>query len=56
MIIEHDLRGLELLLFYRDEPKQFPESGFRYLGEIEYVTHKAGHPTSFTLRLKEGFA
>jgi putative restriction endonuclease len=52
MIIEHNRRDLELLLFYREEPKQYADSGFRYLGEIEYVAHKAGHPTSFTLRLK----
>jgi len=43
---------LELLLFHRDEPKQYAESGFRYFGEVEYVTHKADHPTSFTLCLK----
>ena len=52
MIVEHNLRGLELLVFYRDEPKQYADSGFRYLGQVEYVTHKGGHPTSFTLRLK----
>jgi putative restriction endonuclease len=40
MIIEHNLRGLELLVFYRDEPKQYADSGFRYLGQVEYVTHK----------------
>jgi uncharacterized protein DUF3427 len=52
MIIEHNQRGLELLLFYRDEPKQYADSGFRYRGQFEYIAHKAGHPTSFTLRLK----
>ncbi len=52
MIIEHEARDLELLLFYRAEPKQYPDSGFRYVGPVEYVTHKAGNHTSFTLRLK----
>jgi hypothetical protein len=52
MIIEHESHNFELLLFYRDEQKQYADSGFRYLGEVEYVAHKAGHPTSFTLRLK----
>ena len=52
MIIEHNSRDLELLLFYRDEPKQYSDSGFRYLGQLEYVTHKPGPPTNFTLRLK----
>jgi len=52
MIIEHKDRDLELLLFYRDSPKQYADAGFRYAGEVEYVAHKGGHPTSFTLRLK----
>jgi hypothetical protein len=51
MIIEHKIRDLELLLFYRDEPRQHADSGFRYMGQLEYVAHKAGHPTSFTLRV-----
>jgi putative restriction endonuclease len=53
MIIEHELRDLELLLFYREEPKQYAESGFRYIGPVEYVNHNPGHPSSFTLRLTE---
>src|SRR5260370_18593781 len=52
MIVEHKLRGLELLVFYRDDPKQYTDSGFRCLGQLDYITHKAAHPTSFTLRLK----
>ena len=52
MIIEHEARDLELLLFYREESKQYADAGFRYLGQVEYVTHKPGHPTTFTLRLK----
>jgi putative restriction endonuclease len=50
-IIEHKDRDLELLLFYREKPKQYAESGFRYLGPVEYVSHNPGHPSSFTLRL-----
>lgn len=53
LIVEHKQRELELLLFYRDESKQFPDSGFRYEGRFEYVEHKAGRPTSFILR-REG--
>jgi putative restriction endonuclease len=52
MIVEHQNRDLELLLFYRDEPKQYADAGFRYCGPVEYVSHKPGHPSSFTLRLK----
>ncbi|WP_423969283.1 DUF3427 domain-containing protein [Candidatus Binatus sp.] len=52
MIIDHKTRDLELLLFYREEPKQYSDSGFRYLGPVEYVSHSPGHPSSFKLRLK----
>jgi len=52
MIIEHEARDLELLLFYREESKQYADSGFRYLGQVEYVTHKPGRPSTFNLRLK----
>jgi putative restriction endonuclease len=51
VIIEQKNRDLELLLFYREEPKQYADSGFRYLGPVEYVTHNPGHPSSFILRL-----
>jgi putative restriction endonuclease len=34
IIIEHTSRGLELLLFYRNEPKQFADSGSRYHGPV----------------------
>ena len=51
MLIEHKNRDLELLLFYREEPKQYSDSGFRYLGPVEYASHNPGHPSSFTLRL-----
>jgi putative restriction endonuclease len=53
MVIEHKSRDLELLLFYREEPKQYADSGFRYLGPVEYMSHNPGHPSSFTLRIKE---
>lgn len=51
MIVEHKARDLELLLFYREEPKQYADSGFRYLGPVEYVSHNPGHPSTFTLHL-----
>ncbi|MGA9723825.1 MAG: hypothetical protein WBQ86_15310 [Candidatus Binatus sp.] len=52
IIIEHEKRDLELLLFYREESKQYADAGFRYLGPVEYVAHNPGHPSSFTLRLR----
>ncbi|HEY6394258.1 MAG TPA: hypothetical protein VIX12_02500, partial [Candidatus Binataceae bacterium] len=49
-IIEHSQRGLELLLFYRDKPGHYADSGFRYEGSFEYVKHTPGTPASFVLR------
>lgn len=44
MIIEHDARGLELLLFYRHNKNEYPESGFMYEGRFRYVSHTPGKP------------
>lgn len=50
LIIEHAERGFELLVFYRESPKQFGDSAFCFEGTFEYVQHTAGHPTNFVLR------
>lgn len=49
-IIEHAGRGLELLVFYRTSKSQYPEAGFRYEGQFEYVSHSGAHPTHFILQ------
>ncbi len=46
LIIDHDNRGLELLVFYREESR----APFRYEGVFEYAEHSGGHPTSFKLQ------
>ena len=33
MLIEHKLRGLEILVFYREEVYEHPNAGFTYEGE-----------------------
>lgn len=50
LIIEHDERGDELLLFYRDSKLQYPGAGFRYEGQFRYESHKGAGPAAFTLR------
>ena len=50
LIIEHQTRGLELLLFYRREKYEHPEAGFRYEGRFRYLDHHGTRPTSFVLR------
>lgn len=49
-IIEHEQRGLELLVFYRAKKQEFPGAGFRYEGRFRYVTHTGANPTHFTLQ------
>ena len=46
LIIDHEDRGLELLVFYRDKAA----SPFRYEGIFEYAEHSGGAPTSFKLQ------
>ncbi len=46
LIIDHEDRGLELLLFYREKA----DSPFRYEGIFEYIEHSGAKPTSFKLR------
>jgi hypothetical protein len=53
LIIDHKVDGLELLVFYREDPDRYAEAGFRYEGIFEYVQHTGSHPTSFVLRRPE---
>jgi hypothetical protein len=50
LIIEHEQRGLELLVFYRHSRYAFPGAGFRYEGPFRYASHAGSGPTSFVLR------
>lgn len=50
LIIEHEQRGLELLLFYRKEKYEFPGAGFRYEGPFEYQSHAGQGPAHFRLK------
>ena len=50
LIIDHKVDGLELVVFYRDDPDRYAEAGFRYEGIFEYVQHTGSRPTSFVLR------
>lgn len=49
LIVEHIQRGLELLLFYRDDKFQFAGAGFRYEGCFIYVSHSGREPADFVL-------
>jgi len=50
LIVEHAARGLELLVFYRRDRRQFPRAGFRYQGRFAYVRHTGARPASFELQ------
>jgi putative restriction endonuclease len=45
LIINHEERGLELIVFYRKKSTD----PFRYEGIFHYASHSGGHPTSFKL-------
>ncbi|MGY3090818.1 putative restriction endonuclease [Hymenobacter sp. UYAg731] len=49
LVITHELRGLELLVFYREVPGQYIGGGFCYLGRFEYQSHSVARPAIFTL-------
>lgn len=49
LIIDHKYAGVELVVFYRGTKREYPGSGFLYLGTFEYVSHRGSHPTTFLL-------
>ena len=49
LVIEHDAKGCELLVFYRKTRNEFPHYGFKYEGAFHYVSHSNSHPTHFIL-------
>lgn len=49
LIITHESRGLELLVFFRESATQYTGAAFRYLGRYEYQNHSETQPTVFTL-------
>lgn len=53
LIIEHEQRGLELLVFYRQRKYEYPHAGFRLEGVFRYSRHWGSQPTNFELRRVE---
>jgi 5-methylcytosine-specific restriction enzyme A len=53
LIINHENDGNEIILFYRKKKREFPNYGFRYLGQFYYHSHTPrklfGEPTRFIL-------
>lgn len=52
LIINHQTRGLELLVFFRKKKSEYPGFGFRYLGPFVYSSHTGNKPTNFVLQRK----
>jgi putative restriction endonuclease len=50
LIIEHEARGLEILVFYRKNKGEHPGAGFRYEGRFRSISHAGAHPTRFALQ------
>ncbi|MDB5992759.1 MAG: hypothetical protein JWQ10_4162 [Herbaspirillum sp.] len=50
IIIQHQARGLELLVFHRVKKYEFEGAGFRYEGRFDYVSHSGKEPSNFVLK------
>jgi len=49
LITEHRSRGLELLLFYREDKSQYEHASFRFEGIFRYISHQGSRPIEFHL-------
>lgn len=52
LIIDHQIRGLELLVFFRKKIYEHLKAGFQYLGPFVYLSHTGHKPTNFLLQRK----
>jgi putative restriction endonuclease len=50
LLIEHEDRGLELVLFYRKTRFEHPGAAFRYEGRFKYIDHTGSNPARFHLK------
>jgi hypothetical protein len=51
LIIDHQKNGLELVVFYRKDKRQYEGAGFRYLGPFRYISHTGSSPAHFVLEM-----
>jgi 5-methylcytosine-specific restriction protein A len=53
MLIDSEIEGNEIIVFYRKRKDEYPKFGFRYLGPFSYYSHKTDEstpgPTRFIL-------
>lgn len=47
LLVEHDVNGLEVILFYQKTKSEYPGAGFRYEGRFRYIDHRGKHPAHF---------
>jgi 5-methylcytosine-specific restriction enzyme A len=50
LIVEHESKGLELLVFYRKHRKALTNFGFKYEGRFRYKSHEGSRPAHFILQ------
>ena len=50
LLIQHESKGLEVLLFYRQEKYQHANAAFRYEGLFRYIEHRGLRPAHFHFR------
>jgi TIR domain len=50
LIITHETKNLELLVFYRKNRDTYSDYGFKYEGRFRYVSHEGAQPAHFMLQ------
>jgi hypothetical protein len=50
LIISHENKNLELLVFYRKNRDTYSNYGFKYEGRFRYISHEGAQPAHFILQ------
>ncbi|WP_460006995.1 hypothetical protein [Methanogenium cariaci] len=49
MILDHEIDGNEIILFYREKRDEHPKYAFKYCGRFQYESHSRDKPKRFVL-------
>ncbi|MGO9085937.1 MAG: hypothetical protein ACLQBK_11975 [Candidatus Sulfotelmatobacter sp.] len=50
MLVNHEVEGLEVILFYRKTKTEYAGAGFRCEGRFTYIEHSGKNPAHFHFR------
>jgi len=55
-VINHATDGREVVVFYREDRKAYPDHGFRFEGPFRYVSHTGAGPASYVLERERPYS